>query len=125
MRGLNRGYVIRRLGLYLLTIWLGATIIFIIPRLMPGDPVAGIIGRMMAQSGGVADSGEIIKAWRIRFGLDDPPLVQYIRYIGNTMRFDLNISLAFFPSRVDEMIGRALPWTIGLLAVATVISFIL
>jgi peptide/nickel transport system permease protein len=125
MRGLTRGYVFRRLGLFLLTIWLGATIIFIIPRLMPGDPVAGVIGRMMAQSGSVADAGKIIEAWRKRFGLDDPPLVQYIRYMGNTFTFDLNYSLAFFPSRVDEMIGRALPWTLGLLAVATVISFVL
>jgi peptide/nickel transport system permease protein len=125
MRGLTRGYVLRRLGLFVLTVWLGATIIFIIPRLMPGDPVAGVIGRMMAQSGNVANSDEIINAWRKRFGLDDPPLVQYMRYLGNTFTLDLNYSLAFFPSRVDEMIRRAMPWTIGLLAVSTVISFIL
>jgi peptide/nickel transport system permease protein len=125
MRGLTRGYVLRRLSLFLLTIWLGATIIFIIPRLMPGDPVASVIGRMMAQSGSVANSAEIIEAWRKRFGLDDPPLVQYLRYMGNTLTFDLNYSLAFFPSRVDEMIRRALPWTLGLLSVATAISFIL
>jgi peptide/nickel transport system permease protein len=125
MRGLTRGYVVRRVGLFLLTIWLGATVIFIVPRLMPGDPVAGVIGRMVAQSGNVPNAGEIIAAWRKKFGLDDPPLVQYFRYMGNTLTFDLDYSLAFFPSKVEEMIGRALPWTIGLLSVATLISFIL
>jgi peptide/nickel transport system permease protein len=125
MRGLTRGYLVRRFGLFLLTVWLGATIIFIIPRLMPGDPVTAMVSRMMAQSGNVPDAGAIIEAWRKRFGLDAPPLVQYVRYMGNTLTFDLNYSLAFFPSRVDEMIRRAMPWTVGLLTVATVISFTL
>jgi peptide/nickel transport system permease protein len=124
MRGLTRGYVLRRLGLFFLTIWLGATLIFIIPRLMPGDPVGAVLGRMMAAGGRIENSAEIIEAWRKKFGLDDPPLVQYFRYMGNTITLDLGYSLAFFPARVDEMIGRGLPWTIGLLAVATVISFL-
>ena len=44
MRGLTRAYVIRRLGMFVLTVWLGSTIIFIIPRLVPGDPVSAMIG---------------------------------------------------------------------------------
>jgi peptide/nickel transport system permease protein len=125
MRGLTRGYVLRRLGLFLLTVWLGATLIFIIPRLMPGDPVAGVLSRMMAQAGNIPNSAEIIEAWRKKFGLDAPIMEQYLRYMGNSITFDLSYSMAFFPARVDEMIRRALPWTIGLLAVATLISFIL
>jgi peptide/nickel transport system permease protein len=124
MRGLTRGYVLRRLGMFLLTVWLGATLIFIIPRMMPGDPVGAVLGRMMAQSGNIPNSAEIIEAWRKKFGLDDPALVQYFRYLGNTLTLDLNYSLAFFPGRVSEMIARALPWTIGLLTFATIISFI-
>jgi peptide/nickel transport system permease protein len=124
MRGLTRGYVIRRIGMFFLTIWLGATIIWIIPRLMPGDPIQGIISRMMAQSGRIENQAELIAAWREKFGLDDPWPIQYVRYLTNMLSFNLDYSLAYFPARVDEMILRGLPWTLGLLSIATIISFI-
>jgi len=92
---------------------------------MPGDPVAGVISRMMAQSGRVENQAELIAAWREKFGLDDPPLVQYGRYVSNLLTFDMDYSLAWFPARVSELIVRGLPWTIGLLAIATVLSFVL
>ena len=110
--------------MWFLTIWLGTTIIFLIPRLAPGDPVAGILSRMTAQSGYVENAAQIIEAWRARFGLDQPLPVQYIRYVGNSLRFDLGYSLANFPSRVEDMVFQALPWTVGLLLVATLISFV-
>jgi peptide/nickel transport system permease protein len=111
--------------MWLLTILIGTTLIFMIPRLAPGDPVASMIGRMSAQSGFVENSAEIIEAWRARFGLDQPIYVQYATYLYNSLRFDLGYSLASFPSRVDEMVFNALPWTVGLLSVATIFSFII
>jgi peptide/nickel transport system permease protein len=125
MRGLTTGYVVQRVGMFFLTIWIGATLIYIIPRMMPGDPVAGVISRMIAQSGRVENQAEIIAAWRAKFGLDDPPLVQYGRYVVNLLTFDMDYSLAWFPARVTDLILRGLPWTIGLLAIATVLSFVL
>jgi peptide/nickel transport system permease protein len=124
MRGLTKEYVIRRIGMFFLTVWLGATLIFIIPRLAPGDPVAAMVTRLMAQSGYVANSAEIIEAWRARFGLDAPILIQYFRFLRNSILFDLGYSLSQFPVEVEEMVARALPWTIGLLAIATIISFV-
>src|SRR5438045_5609365 len=112
MRGLTKGYVLRRFGLFFLTIWLGATAIFFIPRMMPGDPVWAMIELMMAQAGHIENAGEIIEAWRKKFGLDRPWYEQYLAYMRNTLSLDLNYSLAFFPSRVDELIARSLPWTI-------------
>jgi peptide/nickel transport system permease protein len=58
----SKGYVLRRLGMWALTVWLGATLIFFIPRLSPGDPVAGMLSRIMAQSGNIENSAEIIAA---------------------------------------------------------------
>jgi peptide/nickel transport system permease protein len=124
MGGLTRGYVLRRLAMFFLTIWLGTTVIFIVPRLAPGDPIAAMVSRMTAQSGYVENSAQIIEAWRKRFGLDAPMHVQYFNYMGNVLRFDLGYSLSQFPLGVNEIIARALPWTVGLLAIATVISFI-
>jgi peptide/nickel transport system permease protein len=110
--------------MWFLTVWLGTTLIFLIPRLAPGDPVAGVISRLTAQSGYVENSAQMINAWRARFGLDQPLPIQYIRYVGNSLRFDLGYSLANFPSRVEGMVAQALPWTIGLLLVGTLLSFV-
>lgn len=123
MRGLSREYLIKRLAMFLLTIWLGLTLMFIIPRLAPGDPVAAMVSRLTSQAGRVENSEQIIAAWRARFGLDAPIAVQYLRYLYNSFRFDLGYSMAYFPVRVEEMVLRGMPWTIGLLALATLISF--
>jgi peptide/nickel transport system permease protein len=124
MRGLTRAYVLRRLGMYVLTVWLGATIIFAIPRMVPGDPVAGMISRMSQQAGSVAGSAEMIAAWRTRFGLDAPMPQQYVNYLKNSVTFDLGYSLTQFPARVQDMVADALPWTLGLLLLATLVSWI-
>jgi peptide/nickel transport system permease protein len=125
MRGLSRAYVIRRLGMWLLTVWLGSTIIFIVPRLVPGDPVAAMITRMSASGAQVENSAQIINAWRARFGLDAPVPIQYVNYLRQSLTLDLGYSLAHFPAQVRDMVAAAVPWTVGLLAMATIISFIL
>ena len=124
MGGLNRSYIVSRLLLWLLTIFIGATLIFIIPRLSPGDPVAAMVSRMMAQSGYVENSTAMIEAWRVKFGLDGPWYVQYLNFLKSCFTLDFGYSLTQFPSRVDEMIGRAVPWTVGLLTFATLVTFI-
>jgi peptide/nickel transport system permease protein len=125
MKGLTKAYVLKRLGMFVLTVWLGATVIFIIPRLAPGDPVQGMIGQMAITGAHVENAEELIASWRQRFGLDQPILVQYFRYLGNTFTFNSGYSLSSFPARVDDMIMRSLPWTFGLLSLATLISFVL
>ncbi len=125
MGGLTIEYVLKRIGMFLLTVWLGATIIFIVPRLAPGDPVTAMIGRMITQGSTVENADEMIEAWKARFGLDDPLPIQYVKYLGNLATFDTGFSLAFFPAQVDDLVFRAMPWTIGLLILATIFSFII
>ena len=123
MRGISKAYLIQRFGMFAVTVWLGLTLMFIIPRLAPGDPVAAMVSRLAAQAGRVEQSDQIIAAWRERFGLDAPLPVQYLRYLHNSFRFRLGYSMAYFPTTVEEMIFRAMPWTFGLLTLATLISF--
>ena len=123
MGSFSLSYLLRRLLVFFLTIWVAATLIFIIPRLAPGDPIGAMIARMSQTEGFVENADIIIEAWRKRFGLDDPIHVQYLRFVGNTLRLDLGYSLAHFPATVAELVGRALPWTIGLVGIATVIFF--
>ena len=125
MRGLSRGYILRRLAMFVFTIWLGTTIMFVIPRLAPGDPVQAMLGRMMNEGANVENAEQLINGWRERFGLNEPLYMQYFKHLYNSLRFDMGYSLAFFPSRVDTMVGRTMPWTLGLLIVATAIAFVL
>lgn len=125
MGGLTKEYVIKRLGMFFLTVWLGTTVIFMVPRLAPGDPVQAMIGRMLTEGTNVENADQMIESYRERFGLNDPVYVQYFKYIYNAATFNTGYSLAFFPSRVDDMIARSLPWTVGLLFVALVLSFII
>lgn len=125
MGRLTLGYFLRRFSIFLVTIWLAATLIWIIPRLAPGDPITAMVGRMIRQAGYVENSDVIIEGWRERFGLNDSLPVQYIRYLGNLVRMDFGYSLAYFPTTVGEIVGRALPWTVGLLLVAVTITFFL
>jgi len=120
-----RQYLVRRVGIFFLTIWLSATLIWLIPRLSPGDPIAAMVAGMSGAGGFVEDSDRIIEGWRARFGLDEPQYIQYIRYLGNLATLDFGYSVANFPTPVSTLISDALPWTIGLLIWAMVLTFLI
>jgi len=124
MRGLTLDYVLRRLGMFVLTIWIGATIIFFVPRLAPGDPITAMVSRMSAQAGHVENSAAIVESWKARFGLNAPLYIQYLRFLRNAVTFDLGYSITAFPAGVSQLVARSLPWTLGLLTLAVLISFI-
>lgn len=119
------GYIIKRLGVFLLIVWITATINFVVPRLAPGDPVQAVLGRLESQGSKVENSEVLIAQYRQLFGLDDPILIQYLKYLRAMASFDLGYSLAYFPTPVWSIIGSALPYTLGLLTVATIVAFTL
>lgn len=114
-------YLLKKLGLYAFIAWAALTLNFLIPRLMPGDPVRVLI----AGSEGQIDP-EARDAIAAQFGLtDDPLIVQYFRYLADLARFDLGVSLSNYPVPVIDIISGAMPWTLVLVGVSTVISFLL
>jgi len=116
-------YLINRLVTFALTVLIAATLIWIIPRLSPVDPVDVMLGRMAAGGGSVENSSAILVQLRERFGLDQPLIVQYLLYLRNTLTLDFGISTASFPTPVSALIANALPWTLGLMLVSLLITF--
>ncbi len=117
-------YVAERFGMMLLVIFLAITINFLLPRLMPGDPIEAQLNQLLATGGGSGgDIGEMVASYRARFGLDQPLFSQYLAYWASILRLDLGVSLAAYPERVSHAIAAGLPWTLGLLGFATVVSF--
>jgi peptide/nickel transport system permease protein len=80
--------------------------------------------RMTQQGIFVEGRAELVKYYRKQFGLDEPLHIQYLKYLRNMATLEFGYSLAYFPASVKEIILRALPWTIGLLTAATLISFV-
>ncbi|MEM1079082.1 MAG: ABC transporter permease [Pseudomonadota bacterium] len=125
MLGIPRSYLINRAVTFVLTVFIAATLIWLIPRFSPVDPAEIMLSRMAAGGGAVADSEAILAQLRADFGLNDPLIVQYLKYMGNLLTFNLGISTASFPTPVSVLIAQALPWTLGLMILSVVITFLI
>jgi peptide/nickel transport system permease protein len=112
-------HLIQRLGFYLVALWASVTLNFLIPRLAPGNPVSAKLASMHGRISPAA-----IRALEIQYGISkEPLLVQYLQYLGNTARGNLGTSFAS-TEPVATIIARDLPWTLALVGVALVISFV-
>lgn len=119
------GYVLRRIGVFLLVIWAAATINFAIPRLSPVDPIKEALLKVTSMGASQAGMDVLTRTFSERFGLDQPVWKQYLNYLVDSAQGNFGFSITFFPSRVGEMILSALPWTIVLVGVSTLITFAL
>jgi peptide/nickel transport system permease protein len=118
------GYLLSRTAQIVPIVFIAVTINFMIPRLIPGDPVEAALQTRIAMTGSQdANVAEIARIYRAKFGLDRPLWQQYLYYWGDILRFDLGVSLADFPQPVISKVRSALPWTLGLLGVSTLLSF--
>ncbi len=120
-------FYLRRIAFYLVTLWAAISLNFLLPRMMPGDPAAIMIGKLRRASGGRELSEETVKAIYALLGADKsvPAWDQYLAYWGRLLSGDLGISSTRYPYPVATLIGNALPWTLLMVGAATVISFVL
>jgi len=118
--------ILRRLGFLILVIWAASTITFLIPRISPRNPVRERFMEL-AKTGGYSpvDMEKIVASYSQKFGLTKPLYQQYFDYISSVARLDLGVSMNKFPKTVWRLLMESLPWTIGLLFVATVLSFVI
>ncbi len=118
-------FFLRRLAIYLLTIFGSFTVAFLFFHMIPGNPIGALLASLQQTYGGNnTASAEMINAYKATFGLDLPLPQQYIRYITNVIfHLDLGPSLVAFPTHSQDLIARALPWTIGLLGMSVIISW--
>ncbi|GAA4829137.1 ABC transporter permease [Luteimicrobium xylanilyticum] len=113
-------FILRRLGFYLLAFWVSITLNFLLPRVMPGDPVS----RMFARSQGQM-TPEQVDQLRKLFGLDHRPLwQQYTSYVHDMLTGHMGISISRFPSPVSEVIASQIGWTLLLGGTALVIAVV-
>jgi peptide/nickel transport system permease protein len=114
-------FLTRRLGFYLVAAWAALTINFLIPHLMPGNPMQVILSHFQ----GKPSAAQVLNIEQT-MGLQPGRslLAQYVTYLGQLLHGDLGISITYFPASVRSVIDGGLPWTVCLVGGATVISFL-
>ncbi|MCP4320282.1 MAG: ABC transporter permease [Alteromonadales bacterium] len=113
------GFFLRRLSFYFIALLFAATLNFIIPRAMPGDPVT-----MMFANATFEVTPERIAAMKELLGFVDGPLYeQFFMYIKSVLTWDLGISVQFYPLSVNTVLGNAVGWSLFLAGTAVILSF--
>ncbi len=116
-------YVGRKVALFVVTLWAAVTLNFVLPRLMPGSPVDAALGKLA--SAGVPITNAEKNAIEVQLGVPHAsPFVQYWDYLKNIASLKFGTSYSFPTQTVAQTIGKALPWTLVLVGVTTIIAFI-
>jgi peptide/nickel transport system permease protein len=115
-------FILRRLGFFVVTLWAAITLNFFIPRLMPGNAAEAMMSRFHGHI-----NPQALHALEVAFGVKahQSLVSQYFSYLGNTFRGRFGISLTFFPDPVMKDVLQALPWTLVLVGVTTILAFVL
>jgi peptide/nickel transport system permease protein len=114
--------LLRRLGVYILAAWVALTVSFLLPRVVPGNPVAGAVARATQSGNCNSQCIEAIKA-QLGFNVNASLWNQYLQYWGNLRQGNLGRSWSE-NAPVSSLIVSYLPWTLGLLVVATAVAFV-
>ncbi|HCI81815.1 MAG TPA: peptide ABC transporter permease [Ktedonobacter sp.] len=114
-------HLLRRIVFYLVALWAAVTLNFLIPRLAPGDPASTLIARFQGRI-----DPRALQALEVAFGISHASLLtQYFQYLNNLLHGNLGLSITYFPTPVSTVIAEDLPWTLGLVGISAIISFII
>jgi peptide/nickel transport system permease protein len=115
--------VLRRLGFFVLTLWAALTVNFFIPRFMPGSPLQALRDRTHNRLSPAA-----LEQMLTAFGYkpNENIGVQYLDYLGHMFSGNWGVSIGLTLGQpITKIVSQALPWTLGLVGVATIAAFIL
>lgn len=119
-------FLLTRIFTYLLVVWLGITIVFFVPRFIPGNPVEAMLGKLMAQ--GTTMEPQLVESMRQTmtqlFGLEGTLWEQYTAFLRRVvLTQDFGPSLSYYPTPVSLLIAQKLPWSLGLMLTALLTSW--
>ena len=119
-------YVARKTIWYLVALVAAVSLNFLLPRLVPGNPVDVIVSNL-SRGGSVTSEQqqEVYESYVAEFGLDQPLWQQFFTYLGKVFTGDLGTSFAYYPASVNELVGQALPWSIAIQLPAILVGWIL
>jgi peptide/nickel transport system permease protein len=120
-----RKYFLNKLGWFLITLVCGFLLNFILPRLMPGDPVAAIVSRLAQGMSNTTGIQAIYQQYADLFGTNRPLLEQFFLYVRNVIQGDFGFSFSQYPRTVADVIKSSILWTIGLQFPAIIVGWLI
>ena len=124
MKGYKKYYG-RKITWYLITLMVAAILNFVLPRLMPGDPVAVITAKI---SQGMTDRNSvqlIYEDYAKKFGLDKSMFEQFFIWLKNLFHGDLGVSFSMYPRKVTDVLSSSLIWTVCLQFPAILVGWLI
>ena len=119
-------YALKRLGQFVLVVFIGINIAYLITHATPIDPVEQSVAAATAFGQTSPEAITMLReSLRELYGLTGSPMEQYVTFWRRIVAADFGPSLSAFPTPVTTLIARALPWTIGLLVTATLLAWLL
>jgi len=116
-------YIARRLVFYLVAFWSGITLNFFLPRMLPGNPFDAFEVRF---SGQLLSNPHLLDSLRAEFDTGHGSILsQYWQYLVNLSHLDFGISYSQYPTPVNTIIGTALPYTLLLAGLSTLLAFLI
>ncbi len=124
MKGYKKYYG-QKIFWYFLTLVFAIVLNFVLPRLMPGDPVSAIASRSI---NGMQDSTAIQKVYQDyaeKFGVNKPMIEQFVIWLKNAVRGDFGVSFSQYPRTVADIISSSVWWTVALQLPAIIVGWFL
>ena len=119
-------YALKRLLQFALVVFIGINLAYLITHATPIDPVEQTVSAATAFGNTSPEAIAMMrKSLREIYGLEGNLWNQYAIFWQRVLVGDFGPSLSAFPTPVSTLIGRALPWTVGLLSVSTILAFAL
>jgi peptide/nickel transport system permease protein len=113
-----------RLAFYIFAIWVALTLSFLLPRVMPGSPIGGILQHLTPAQ--ISSNPGIIKTYEALLGGGHQTLWQaYWQYLHRVAHLDFGISTSNYPTKVNEVVARTVPYSIVLVGIAFALSFVI
>ncbi len=120
-----RKYFLNKLLWFIVTLICAFILNFILPRLMPADPVAAIVARYAQGLSDATGVQAIYEQYTELFGTNKPMIQQFFIYVGNVFRGDFGFSIAQYPRTVANVISSAIWWTLGLQLPAIIVGWLI
>ncbi|MBR0087131.1 MAG: ABC transporter permease [Lachnospiraceae bacterium] len=120
-----RKYFGKKLIWFLVTLFFAVVLNFLLPRLMPSDPVASIVNKVIGSSTDPTASQEMYNHFAEEFGTNKPLITQFFIYIKNLFQGNLGTSFSQYPRKVSDIIKTSIGWTLALQIPAIIVGWIL
>ncbi len=120
-----RKYFLNKLSWFLVTFVCAFILNFILPRLMPGDPVAAIVSRLAQGMSNATGVQAIYQQYADQFGTNKPMITQFFLYVGNVMHGDFGFSFSQYPRTVADVLKSSIGWTLALQFPAIIVGWLI